>query len=614
MATTFAENMISPNPWAGLMMGNHALVRAMLESRVHVCSAYPGSPTPEIADAIQAVPVEQRRMHFEWSTNEKVAIETAFGASINGHLSVCFFKSVGLNVALDSAVQLPLLRLTGGMVVILGDDPGANSSQNEQDNRHIARMAYYPMYEPGTPAEAYAMFMEAAAESRRLEMPVFLRMTTHVCHAREVVQFGEIDMAPYDWTPRYDPGHNLEYWPITANVFPLKLRALSKLKLFEEVANKSKFTEHVAPNGVHAIGGKKLGVISSGIPAYSVLECLDESGAQIDLLKLGITFPLPKARLLEFLNAHDEVLLLEELDRVIEAEVKALAWDNDVKCAIRVKPTVMGEMYEYDPARTWELLAQVWPDVFHEKKGQPSPNLSLVMRIATLASEGAYETIRSAYPEVIPDKRELPKPGVPVAPRTAQMCPGCGHRSAFYATKELLEKEYPGAITVADIGCHSLGSMEPYEMGTVLLCMGHSNGTAAGLQLHNTTRPVVTFIGDSTLYHAGLPAIANATTYNHNITLIVMENYTTAMTGHQPTAGSGEYGHKLSIPEILKALGVNWIKEVPAYQQGALQDALREAIAYEGFAVVIAKHPCMLKFLREKARKLAARTLQTAGR
>ncbi|MDQ3022761.1 MAG: thiamine pyrophosphate-dependent enzyme [bacterium] len=601
--STFAENMLSPEPWAGLMMGNHALVRAMLESRVHVCAAYPGSPTPEIADAIQAVPEEARRMHFEWSTNEKVALETAFGASINGHLSVCFFKSVGLNVALDTAQQLPLLELTGGLVIILGDDPGANSSQNEQDNRHIARMSYYPMYEPGNPVEAYAMFMEAAAESRRLRMPVMLRMTTHVCHAREVVQFGSIDMAPYDWAPRYDP-HGLEYWPITANVFPLKLRALSRLKLYEDVANASKFTEEVAPNGDSAINGKRLGIISTGIPAYSILENLDENGASISLLKLGITFPLPKQRILDFLNRHDEVLLLEELDRILEAEVKALCWDNGVTCKLRVKPNVLGEMYEYDPARTWELLAQTWPDVFHEKKGSANPTLGLLMRISALASDGMWETIRQAYPEVVPERSALPK----------QMCPGCGHRSAFYATRELIQNEFPNAITVADIGCHSLGSMEPHEMGTVLLCMGHSNGTGAGLSLHNKTRPVITYIGDSTLYHAGLPAIANATTYNHNITLIVMENYTTAMTGHQPTAGSGEYGHKLSIPEILKALGVNWMKEVPAYQQGALQDALREAIAYDGFAVVIAKHPCMLKFLREKARKLAARTLQTAGR
>lgn len=610
---TFAETMIQPEPWAGLMMGNHALVRAMLESRVHVCTAYPGSPTPEIADAIQSVPTEQRRMHFEWSTNEKVALETAFGAAINGHLSVCFFKSVGLNVALDSAMQLPLLDITGGLVVILGDDPGANSSQNEQDNRHIARMAYYPMFEPGNPTEAYAMFKEAAELAQRLHMPVFLRLTTHVCHAREVIQFGEIDQSPYDWTPRYDP-HGLEYWPITANVFPLKLRALARLKHAEQHAEHSKFTELIAPNGTAPLGGQRLGIISSGIPAYSVLECLEISGASVDMLKLGITFPLPNQRILEFLRAHDEVLLLEELDRILEAEIKALAWDNGITCRIRVKPSPLGEMMEYDPDRTWELLSQTWPAAFPERRAKQSPSLSILMRISALAGDGMWDFIHKTFPQVVPLRGELPSPGVQVAPRVAQMCPGCGHRSAFHATRELLENEYPNAITVADIGCHSLGSMEPYEMGTVLLCMGHSNGTGAGLSINNKTRPVITYIGDSTLYHAGLPAIANATTYNHNITLIVMENYTTAMTGHQPTAGSGEYGHKLSIPEILKALGVQHMVEVPAYQQGKLQDALREAIAYEGFSVVIAKHPCMLKFLREKARKLAARTLQTANR
>lgn len=565
--STFSERMVQKEPWAGLMMGNHALVRAMLESGTMVVTAYPGSPTPEIADAIEAIPNDERPFHFEWSTNEKVALETAFGASINGHLSCVFFKSVGLNVALDSAVQLSLLDLVGGMVLVIGDDPGANSSQNEQDNRHIARMAYMPMYEPGTPDEAFRMYKEAAVLSQRLKMPVILRMTTHVCHAREVIQFGAIPDEEYDWTPGFK-AKGLDYWPITEAVFPLKRRAFAKLHAAEKEAEKSPFTEVISPNGSAAGGESRLGVITCAIPAYSVLECLDQSGAALDILKLGITYPLPRQRILDFLNEHDEVLLLEELDRVIEVEVKSMAFDEGVKTKILVRPEVEHLMKEFTPERTWELLSQIWPDVF-------------------------------------PAREKRPEPTEEVSPRIAQMCPGCGHRSAFHAIRELLLEEYPDAITVADIGCHTLGSLEPYELGTVLLCMGHSNGTGAGLAIGNKSRPVLTFIGDSTFYHAGLPAIVNAIAYNHNMTLIVMENYTTAMTGNQPTHGSGEYGDKIDIPKVLESFGCKFVKSTDTYMQDKLKELLREAIAFEGFAVVIAKHPCMLKFTRDRIRRLS---------
>lgn len=579
--STFSDSIIQKDAWAGLMMGNHALVRAMVESGTMVVSAYPGSPTPEIGEALLSVPEEQRPYHFEYSTNEKVAIETAFGASINGHLSACFFKSVGLNVALDSFVQMPVLELIGGLVVILGDDPGANSSQNEQDNRHIARMSYSPMFEPGTPTEAYRMYKAAAALAQKYKTMIVLRMTTHVCHAREVIQFDAVPDHKYDWTPRYNPPSYLAYWPITAQALKLKQVAMQKLDLIEAEANSSEFTELWQPNGSGPEDGKRIGAISFGIPAYSLLENLDECGAKLDILKLGITYPLPMQRILDFLREHDEVLILEELNRIFEQEIKAAAFDAGITTRIYARPSNSDLCGEFVPHRTWSLLSSIWPQSFPPRK----------------ALEIAAETVAS---------------------RQAQLCPGCGHRSAFHAVRELLEDEFPNAITVADIGCHTLGSLEPYNMGTVLLCMGHSNGTAAGLTIGNNAekvgdkaRPVISFIGDSTFFHAGLPALINASIYDHNITLVVMENYTTAMTGHQPTHGSGEYGDKLSIPDILEKLGVDYVRSVPAYQQDALKDALREAIRNPGFSVIIAKHPCMLKFLREKARKLARQKVMT---
>jgi indolepyruvate ferredoxin oxidoreductase alpha subunit len=428
-------------------------------------------------------------------------------------------------------------------------------------------MAYMPMFEPGNPTEAYEMFMAAAELSQRKNMPVFLRLTTHVCHAREVIKFGPLPAEARDWTSLYKP-ENGPYWPITSTVFPLKRRAFAKLETIQQELEASPFNQVWSPNGSAEVAGRKLGVITSAIPAYSVLECLANSDVPLDVLKLGITYPLPVEQLKQFLTEHDEVLLLEELDRVLEADIKMLAFDNGITTQIHTRSEIEHLMREFTPERTRDLLAEVWPEEF-----PPLP------------------------------KRAAPEEEV--SPRLAQMCPGCGHRSAFHAIAELLGEEYPDAITVADIGCHSLGSMEPYNMGTVLLCMGHSNGTGAGLAVNNPERPVITFIGDSTFYHAGLPGIINAIMHNHNITLVVMENYTTAMTGHQPTAGSGEFGDKISIPEVLEALGCKFIKSTDAYRQADLQDLMREAIAFDGFAVVIAKHPCMLKFLRDRQRRLA---------
>ncbi len=555
------ENLLSPEPWSDLIMGNHALARAMVEAGVRVATTFPGSPTPEIAAALDAVPKEKRPYYFEYSTNEKVALEVATGASLNGHLSTVFFKSVGLNVASDSLIQLSLMELIGGMVVILGDDPGANSSQNEQDNRYFARMSYIPMLEPDTPKEAYEMFLEAVRLSKKYQAPVFLRLTTHVCHAKEVVEFGARDTDEVDWTSRFDP-KNGPYLPLVKWVFPLKKRALEKLASFEEESEQSRFNSPLSPGGDSPEGGRRSGVISTALPALSVLENLHDSGANVDVLKLGMSYPLPRKKIVEFLDSHDEVIIVEELDRVMETEIKAFAWDAGVRCKILARTNDEQLMGELTPDRTWALLGEHWPELF-ESRGS-----------------GVVE------PEV--------------APRIAQMCPGCGHRSAYQGIRAALDDD---TITIGDIGCHSLGFFPPYNVGQVLLCMGHSTGTGAGLAIGNE-RKVVTFLGDATLFHAGWPGIINAVVNDHDITLVVMDNGTTAMTGHQPRPGTGEIGDKIPIRGVFEALGVELILEVDTYNQARLAEHVKEAMAFEGFSVVIAKHPCMLKFIRTQRSKV----------
>jgi indolepyruvate ferredoxin oxidoreductase alpha subunit len=552
--------LLTKGPFKEIVMGNTALVRAMVESGTRVVTSYPGSPTPEIATAIKSIPKDRRPFYFEFSINEKVATEVAFGAAVNGHLSTVFFKSVGLNVASDTFVQLNLMNIIGGMVIVLGDDPGANSSQNEQDNRHYAQMSYTPVLEPANPQEVYEYYKEAAKLSRKHHMPVILRLTTHVCHAKEKVSFGGLFSQVFDDTPRFDPS-NGPYIPLTSEVFPKKRAALTKLREIEAAAGKS------ALNRVIDNQNRKKGIITMGLPFLSLMDVLEKSLEKPDILKLGIVYPIPTEPVVQFLAGHEEVKVLEELDDVLETGIKRMAYDRGLKTRIVGKQDIDEWIGEYTPDKVCQILSNTWPGILPAHR--PS---------------------------------EHPRPEVPLRP--AQMCPGCGHRSAFYAIKQALSGQ---DITVADIGCHTLGYLPPYELGELLMCMGASPGMGSGLSLFNRSRRVVVFMGDSTFFHAGLPGTINSVFNQHPITMVLMENGTTAMTGHQDHAATGrnfnEVTDKIPIRGVLEGLGVKHIYEVDTYQQNKLTSMVKEAVNDDGFSVVIARHPCMLKFNREQRRK-----------
>jgi indolepyruvate ferredoxin oxidoreductase, alpha subunit len=557
-----ANQLLTPGSWTGLMMGDYAIARAILECGVSVITSYPGSPVPEIGQALELIPRDRRKFYFEFSSNEKVASEIAFGASINGHLSTVFFKSVGLNVASDALFQVALLNVIGGMVVVLGDDPGANSSQNEQDNRHYARLMYIPMLEPASPSEAYAMFKSAAQLSQKIQRPVFLRLTTHICHAHEVIEFQSLPSSYKNLSPQFNPA-NGPYFPLTQESIRMKLETIAKIKTL---------SENLLENTLYTGNIKDKGIISAGMPALAIREILEQSGQKPDLLKLGMTYPIPEKLILDFLNSHEEVLIIEELDRIIEREIKVLAWEQGISSKIYSKedPFIVGEI---GLSESLTILSQTWPDIF-----------------------------QNTEPEKDEDSLSLPV-------RSAQLCPGCGHRSALYAIKQALTEE-AAQFTVAGIGCHLMSAYKPYELGKVLLCMGHSPSTATGLSLFNPKHKVVAFLGDSTFFHTGMPAIVNAATYNHNITVIIMDNFITAMTGHQSNAGSGgittvfgKIAPKISIMKVLESLNIGFLRNIEAYSQQKLTEAVRESLEYKGFAVIIAKHPCMLNFTRQKRKQ-----------
>lgn len=544
--------LVGKDPFEEILMGNEAIVRAMVETGTKVVASYPGSPTPEIATAIYSIPAENRPFYFEFSVNEKVAAEVAFGAAVNGNLSCVFFKSVGLNVALDTFVQLGLMNITGGMVVVVGDDPGANSSQNEQDNRNVYKMSRAMVLEPANPEEAYQYYIKAAEFAAREHTIAVVRLTTHVCHARQKVAFGRHSKGDISYRTDFSR-ENGPYIALTTMALDMKRESIKKLHQARAYAKQSGL------NTIHDFknhNGK--GIITSGLSFLSVLDVYETSRFRPDILKLGVINPLEPEIVVSFLKSHKEVLVLEELDNILELEIKSLAYDQKLSTKITGKTDDGDFIGEYTPDKTRQKLEATWPGIVNE----PVP----------------------PYP--IP---------VEIPPRPAQMCPGCGHRSAFFAIKKALAET---DVTVADIGCHTLGYMPPYNVGEVLMCMGASMGMAAGLSLNNERKRVVAFLGDSTFFHAGLPGIINAVFNKHDVTLIVMENGTTAMTGHQDHAGE-----QIAIETVLKGFGIENILSCDTYNQAKLTGLVQQSMAVKGLSVVIARHPCMLKFTRIQRKK-----------
>ncbi|HBS87523.1 MAG: indolepyruvate ferredoxin oxidoreductase [Bacteroidetes bacterium GWF2_38_335] len=548
--------LLSENAFSETVIGNTAIVRAMIESDVRVVTSYPGSPTPEIASAIASIPLDNRPFYFEFSVNEKVATEVAFGATMNGHTSCVFFKSVGINVAADTFVQLGFYDLKGGMVIVLGDDPGANSSQNEQDNRHLTNLSYIPVYEPATPQETYDMFLDAVKISREKMMPVVFRLTTHVCHAKQKVNFGKWLPQTYDWNSRFHPLSSPAV-AITTKALEMKRKAMKRLEEFREISEKSAFNNIISHNN------PEKGIITTGVPFLSVSEVLNFAlTKKPDILKLGIIYPVPSQKIIEFLKTHREIKIIEELDDVLEKEIKVLAFDHKIDCIIKGKQEPEDFVGEYTPDKVYEIISRTWPGM-------------LPAREASIAAS-------------------------PFSARVPQLCPGCGHRPLFTAVRKLMEKN---DITVGDIGCHTLGFLPPHEIGSVVVSMGHSVSTGSGLSINNNQGRVIAFVGDSTFFHAAMPGVLNAVFNNHKLTLVVLPNGTTGMTGHQDHPGSGKNFNGTAEPvpvrKVLEGLGVKNIRECDAYNQQKVIEYIKASFEDDGFSVVIAEHPCMLKKTRE---------------
>ncbi len=533
-----------------LLLGNEAIVRGALEAGVAFATAYPGTPSSEVP--LNFFQIKQETdLYFEYSTNEKVALEVAAGAAVSGLRTMVTMKHVGVNVAADPLMTLAYTGVKGGMVILTADDPSMFSSQNEQDNRYYARLSGLPMLEPTTPQEAKDMTVYAFVLSEQLSLPVLLRTTTRINHSRGVVTLGEI-------APRQTKGNFVKdpfsYVTVPAVSRNLHVKLLKKYDQAREEADRSSF------NAI--IGTGKLGVITQGVSFCYVQDALEEmkvTGA-FSVLKIGFSYPFPEKLVEKFLTRVDKVLVVEELEAIMEEAVRAAAQKIGRQIPIEGKGQgLLTRLYEYEPVRVKKSISQYFDLPYQEKE-------------------------------------PLDVSDLPVLPgRPPNLCPGCPHRSTFYAVKKVAGEE---AIYPTDIGCYTLGILPPLSVADFVICMGSSVSSAAGFS-RATDKPVIAFIGDSTFFHSGITGLINAYHNNHKFTLIILDNGTTAMTGHQPHPGVdssllGRTNNQVSIEALVKGIGVKMITVVNPKKVKDTMEAVKKSLAFDGVSVIISQEICPL--------------------
>ncbi len=542
-----------------LLLGNEAIVRGALEGGLRVGAAYPGTPSSEIGNLLFQLQRELPGLYFEFSTNEKVAMEVAAAAAASGLRSLTCMKHVGLNVAADVLMTLAYIGVKAGMVIVTADDPSCHSSQNEQDNRYYAKFSGLPMLEPATPEEARQMTAYAFELSEKLELPVLLRTTTRVSHARAVVEVG--DLAPYQEETKGRFEKDLRRWvPVPAVARVRHQVLLEKMREAMVLADGSSWNRRY--------GKGRYGIIVSGVAVNYVLDAVDELdlAEKVQVLHLGFTHPYPAGLIAEFLKECETVLVVEELEPYLEEAARAVAQERGLKTTILGKASGhLPRFFEFDPGQVKEAVARAFGLSYQPPK---PPSLTWVP--------------------------ELP-------PRPPTLCPGCPHRETYQVIKEVLEElgELPETIFPTDIGCYTLGLLPPIQMADYLICMGSSVGTAAGFSVATNQR-VVSFIGDSTFFHAGLSPLASAVYNRHRFTLVIMDNETTAMTGHQPVPSQElrppelEDRPRIDIEAVVRALGVSHVVTINPYRKKEAKEAVRPLLAQKELAVIIAKAPCIL--------------------
>ena len=534
-----------------LLLGNEAIVRGALEAGISFATTYPGTPSSEIGDNFYRIS-QETDLYFEYSVNEKVALETAAAAAISELRTMCSMKHVGLNVAADALLTLAYVGVKGGLVVVSADDPSMHSSQNEQDNRYYAQLAGLPMLEPANSQEALEMTRAAFELSEAYKIPVLLRTTTRINHSRTPVEVGLLQPPRRSGAFKKDP-FNLVTVPMVGR--RLRVELLEKINKLGSEASASPF------NRVEGKGG--WGVVTSGVSYNYVADAVRELDMtdRVRVLKMGMTYPFADEICLDFLKGVERVLVVEELEPFLEDKLKILAQENGLSLEIRGKgEELLPRYYEFDPVQVKSAMAR-----FFQLKYQP----------------GQVE-MESALPQ-----------------RPPNLCAGCPHRASYYAVNKALGDA--AAIYPTDIGCYTLGILPPLEAADFLLCMGSSVSSAGGFAKAQE-EPVVAFIGDSTFFHSGITGLINAVHNDHNFILVILDNGTTAMTGQQPHPGieltpEGRQTPKVDIEAVVRGCGVDRVETVNPLQVDKTVAVLKEMLEDKqrpGVKVLISKSLCPL--------------------
>lgn len=508
------------------MLGNEAIARGAYEAGVKVSAAYPGTPSTEISEYLVQY---KEDLYCEWSPNEKVATEVAVGASIAGTRAMSCMKHVGFNVAADPAYSVSYMGVNGGLVIIVADDPGLYSSQNEQDTRMVARAAQLPVIEPSDSSEAKEYIKMSFELSEQFDRPIVYRTTTRLAHSQGLVTL-EDRKVPED-KPYVKDIRKTVMMPGNA-----KLRHIEIEKRNKELAEAA----NTLPINRVEMNDTKIGVITSGIPYQYVKEALPNAS----VCKLGLVNPLPRKMIEDFASKVDKLYIVEELDPVIEEQVKS--WG--IEC--------------------------VGKDIF-TVQGEYSANM---IRERILG-----ETLEIDQPAAVPGRPPI-------------LCPGCPHRSVYYTLKKLKMH------AAGDIGCYTLGAVAPLSVVDTTMCMGSSISTLHGMEKAKGKEYIknwVAVIGDSTFLHTGVNSLMNMVYNQATGTVMILDNSTTGMTGHQDHAATGKTlmgdpTYAIDIPGLCRAMGIKNVVEVNAFDIETLEKTIREEVAKDEVSVIITKSPCVL--------------------
>ncbi|MCQ2970379.1 MAG: indolepyruvate ferredoxin oxidoreductase subunit alpha [archaeon] len=547
------------------LLGNEAAVRGLIEAGISIAATYPGTPSSEIGNVLSVL-AKDANIYFEFSTNEKVAMEVAATAAVSGLRSFTFMKHVGMNVAADSFMTTAYSGVNGGMVILSADDPSLFSSQNEQDTRNYAKLANVPILEPSNCQEVKDMVKYAFDLSEQFKLPVIVRTTTRVSHMRGVVEFGDVRDNSSNNDNHWKRGHfnkdPSKYVPVPAFAGDMHVRLWDKIRKIEEVSNKSKFNCEWGT-------GKKYGLIASSSAFNYACDVVKFNNLDIKILKLGFSYPFPQDKVIEFLSDLDEVFVVEEVDPIIERDTLVCIGSKNLNVQVHGK------------------LDGTFP-IYHEFNSD-------------IVAEGLNKVLNFKENKSVQFTQSLEKLSEDIPSRAPVLCAGCPHRAMYYGINIAIEElglKPEDVIFASDIGCYTLGINPPYNAADYLLSMGSSVGDGCGFSV-STDQKVASFIGDSTFFHSGISPLINAVHNKHNFVLTVLDNRITAMTGGQPNPGipvdgMGDDAPEVSIRKLALACGCDFVRVINPFNLEQVVRTYREAFERKDAAVIISKAPCTL--------------------